>query len=234
VHAIITNITTARNLFLLSEFDLNPLLISAISRSFPYLKSLYLWPPSAEAMYAQQQLLKSHTIDLIQPVFLNTNKDNAPIVPIHLQGGLTIYDYGQFSTSSINYLETNQVLCPSGFISVRLHQSTINPNFFTRYLCSIAINEANELVFRVKAADSKQVFESSNSPTECWQSIATLIYDRTEADKRFRHYKVDGLERFGLTNPTILAQLQYFYCNSSTASSTIYKPLPLHIHLYSL
>eukprot|EP00465_Bigelowiella_longifila_P007134 CAMPEP_0185279128 /NCGR_PEP_ID=MMETSP1359-20130426/62775_1 /TAXON_ID=552665 /ORGANISM="Bigelowiella longifila, Strain CCMP242" /LENGTH=267 /DNA_ID=CAMNT_0027873903 /DNA_START=1 /DNA_END=804 /DNA_ORIENTATION=+ len=96
-----------------------------------------------------------------------------------------------------------------GYVSVREHQSMVNPDHLCKYKCEVLVGERdNKPIFKVTCEDAPNEPISSTCADDVWQEVANEIYLVSNAPLSDRKQKINGYERFGFLNEAVIAITQ--------------------------
>mmetsp|Transcript_29063 Transcript_29063/g.40202 ORF Transcript_29063/g.40202 Transcript_29063/m.40202 type:complete len:268 (+) Transcript_29063:173-976(+) len=96
-----------------------------------------------------------------------------------------------------------------GYASVREHQSMVNPDHMCKYKCEVLVGEKdNKPIFKVTCEDAPNEPISGACADDVWQEVANEIYLVSNAPLSDRKQKINGYERFGFLNETVIAITQ--------------------------
>eukprot|EP01114_Cavostelium_apophysatum_P015128 TRINITY_DN4061_c0_g1_i1.p1 TRINITY_DN4061_c0_g1~~TRINITY_DN4061_c0_g1_i1.p1 ORF type:complete len:2056 (-),score=800.22 TRINITY_DN4061_c0_g1_i1:68-6235(-) len=129
---------------------------------------------------------------------VHRDAEGKPILPISVKGsqivslGNIVHDRPAFH--SRNYI------WPVGYKSVRKLQSVVNPDTHTTYASEILDGKSGP-IFRVSAADSKNVAVQHHTSSGAWCEMLKLI-------KKKSTVSVSGPEMYGFSDPTVKMLIQ--------------------------
>lgn len=89
-------------------------------------------------------------------------------------------------------------------MSIREHQSVLNPGDRCQYVCEILLN-GNMPLYKVTAMDDPDNPIIKDSSTGCWIEIYKKLND--QADNKRSNVTVSGPERFGLADMNVIRML---------------------------
>ncbi|GAB5369662.1 hypothetical protein AAMO2058_001424400 [Amorphochlora amoebiformis] len=134
--------------------------------------------------------------------------NGSPHLPMRIAEDLCLYAIGTPPLAhEMNAYHTQDYIFFPGYKAVREHQSMVNPDHVCKYKCEVVRGEKGPL-FRLTCEDSPGETITKKDADEAWQEVANAIFLVSNAPLSDRKMKLNGYERFGLCDESVVAILQ--------------------------
>ena len=196
------------------------LLILVEENGFNYLNeeiqknNIFIKIPFTKKQYMQRidflcRIIHDFTKNPSQKIFpsqknLNYNNNNNNTNLIYINSSLQIINLGRIEYERINY-HTNDMLFPIGFKSMRIDQSIYEIDKKVEYICEI-LDGGDKPQFKLISEEEPNNPVVKESPSACWQVFYKKINSLLNNKKN--KINVDGNEKFGLTDKSVIQYLQ--------------------------
>eukprot|EP00468_Gymnochlora_sp_CCMP2014_P000490 CAMPEP_0167742564 /NCGR_PEP_ID=MMETSP0110_2-20121227/1506_1 /TAXON_ID=629695 /ORGANISM="Gymnochlora sp., Strain CCMP2014" /LENGTH=780 /DNA_ID=CAMNT_0007626789 /DNA_START=318 /DNA_END=2660 /DNA_ORIENTATION=+ len=140
------------------------------------------------------------------------DEDGKITFPMRIADDLCLYAIGKYPPEDqVDRYHTQDFIFFPGYVSVREHQSMVNPEHFCKYKCEVlAVDDSGREGpwFRVTCEDSPSEPILKSDADDAWQEVSNAIYLVSNAPLSDRKQKLNGYERFGFCDEAVVAIVQ--------------------------